>query len=159
MRPARRARRCDELAQLTDARVAGEGQSAALDELHARVVRWIVGGRAHQAAVELARADGPVEHLRSDHPDVEYVGALVRQAADVLPGHRGGGQAHVASHTDPQIRHTDVLQVAQHTREGAPDAVRERLVHLVGVYAPHVVRLEDRLVHHGSGRVAHGRLG
>ena len=62
----------------------GQRERAALDELRARVGLRVVRGGAHQPAVELARADRPVEHLGADHPDVEHVGALVGDAARVL---------------------------------------------------------------------------
>ena len=46
---------------------------AAADQLGAGVGLGVVGGRAHQAAVEAARADGEVEHLGAHHPDVHDV--------------------------------------------------------------------------------------
>ena len=62
-----------DLAQLADARVAGERERAALHELRARVGRRVVRGGAHEPAVELARADRPVQLLGPDHPDVDHV--------------------------------------------------------------------------------------
>ena len=41
------------------------------------------GGGAHQAAVEVARADEPIEHLGADHPGVDDVGALGDQPVAV----------------------------------------------------------------------------
>jgi len=61
--------------------LAGEGQGSLADELHAVVLRRIVRGRDHRAAVEPALGDPEVEHLGRDQPDVE----------DRRPGGRGTG--------------------------------------------------------------------
>ena len=97
-RPVRgrtRLARGHDVAQLADARVARERQRAALHELRARVGRRVVGGGAHQPAVELARPDRPVELLGSDHPHVDHVApssAMPRRTARPCRGR----QPHVA---------------------------------------------------------------
>src|SRR5918999_3610249 len=110
--------------------------------------------RAHQAAVEAPRPDGPVEHLGPDHPDVDHVRALVADAARVGVGHGRRGEAHVAAQAHPQSGHRNVLEVRQHAGEAPADAVREPLVHLVRVEAANVVCLEDGLVDHAPRSIS-----
>ena len=141
----------DDVAQLADARVARQGEGAALDELGAGVALRVVGGGAHQTAVEAPRADRPVEHLGADHPDVEHVGALVGDTAGVGLGHGRRGQAHVTAEPDAQLGGRRALQIGEHAGKAAPDPVREPLVHLVRIEAADVVGLEDRGVDHGAG--------
>ena len=140
-----------DVAQLADARVAREGERAALHELRARVGRGVVRGGAHQPAVELARPDGPVQLLRPDHPDVDHVRALVGDAARVLGGHARSREPHVAPEPNGELLDGRVLKVGEHAREGAPDPVGELLVHLLGVGAPDVICLEDRRIRHARG--------
>ena len=148
----------DEVAQLADPRVPGERQGTALHELRARIGLRVVRGGAHQPAVELPRADRPVEHLGADHPDVEHVGARVHDPARVLGGHPGSGQAHVAPEGDPLLLGGRALKLREHVRKGPPDAVRERLVHLVRIGAADVVGLEYGGVCHRGGFYRNPRL-
>jgi len=110
-----------------------------------------VRGGAHQPAVQPARADRPVEHLGADHPDVQDARALVGDTARVSLGHRRSGQAHVAADGHALLGGRSALELRQNTWKASPDPVGEPLVHLVGVGAPDVVGLEDRLVDHGAG--------
>ena len=137
-----------EIAELPDARVAGERQGAAAHELGAGVGLGIVRGRAHQAAVQAARSHRPIDHLGARHPHVQHVHALVGQALGVARGHGRGREAHVAPDRHAQIVHGLVLQLAEHPGEGPPHSVGHLLVHLVRVGAADVVRLEDRGVDH-----------
>ena len=92
-----------DLLQLPDPGVARQRDRAAPDELGARVRLRIVRGRAHQAAVEVARADGEIEHLRPHLADVEDVRALVPDAVGVALREGRRGEAHVAPETDAQV--------------------------------------------------------
>ena len=69
----------DRAADVLDAFVARQRDRALAHELRARVGLRVVRGGAHQAAVELARADEVVEHLAADLPGVEHVRALREQ--------------------------------------------------------------------------------
>ena len=69
--------------------VAADRKRAAADDLHARVLLGIVGGGDRRAAVEPELADGEVEHLGADHPDVDDVGAGLAAPRDERLVHRG----------------------------------------------------------------------
>ena len=146
----------DQIADLADAGVARQRQRAAADELRARVGLRVVRRGAHQAAVQVARADEVIEHLGADHPGVDDARALVADARDVALGHLRGGQAHVAPDADPQVADGRRLQLAQHARERAPDHVGDVLVDLIAVQAADVVGLEDSRVDLHAGREASG---
>ncbi len=73
----------DHAADVLDAAVAGQRDRALAHELCAGVGLRVVRGRAHQPAVELARADEVVEHLGADEAGVEHVRALGQQAGTV----------------------------------------------------------------------------
>ena len=92
------------------------------------------------AAVEPELADGEIDHLRSDHPQVEHVRAAVDGAVDQCRGHRRGGEPHVAADGDP-LR-LELLDV------GAADRVRAFLVQLVGIETADVVGLEGLGIEH-----------
>ena len=130
------------VADLEQARLAAHRQRAAADDLHPRVLLRVVRGGDADAAVEPELADGEVDHLGADQPEVEHVGARVGGAVDQRGGHRRRGEAHVAPDGDPP--RLEVLDV------GAADRVRALLVELVGVDAADVVGLEDLRVEHGS---------
>ena len=115
---------------VADAGVAGERQRPLADQLDAGVGLGVVRGGDHGAAVEPARADQVVEHLRRDHAGVEHGGALEDQAVAQLRRHRRRGQPHVAAEPDPQLAGLLAAQPRQHPGEGAADRVRRRLVHL-----------------------------
>ena len=99
------------VADVEEARVAADRQRAAADDLHPRVLLRVVRGGDGDAAVETELADGEVDHLGADHPDVEDVGAAVGRALDERRGHRGRGDAHVAADGDP-LR-LELLRVAR----------------------------------------------
>jgi hypothetical protein len=133
----------DDILQLADPGVARKHDRPALHELRPGVGLRIVRRCALEPAVQPSRPDGPVQHLRPDHPHVEYVSAFVGDASRVLLGHRGRRQAHVAPDCNAHFSHRDVLEIGEDAREAAPDPVRELLVDLIGVDPPNVVRLED----------------
>ena len=147
LRAARRRRVAqpvrEQPADVADAGVARQRHGAALDQLRARVGLRVVRGRAHQPAVEVARADEVIEHLRADHPGVEHVRALGDQALAIACGELGGGEAHVAPEADPQLARRLVRQLRQHARERAADRLRHVAVYLLAVEAADVVGLED----------------
>ena len=128
------------VADVQQARLAADGQRAAADDLHPRVLLRVVrGGDAH-AAFELELADRVVDHLGADQPEVEHVGAAVGRALDQSRRHRRRRHAHVAP--DRDRARLEVLDV------GASDRVRALLVELGGVEAADVVRLEDLGIEH-----------
>ena len=128
---------------VADPGVARERQRPLADQLHPGVGLGVVGGGDHRAAVELARADQVIEHLGGDHAGVEDGGALEDQPVAQLRRHRGRGQPHVAPQPDPQLAGLLAAQPRQHPREGPPDRVRRRLVHLLAVQPADVIGLED----------------
>ncbi len=97
------------------------------------------GGDA-DPAVEPELADGVVDHLRADHPEIADVGAAVGSSLDHRGRHRGRRDAHVAADRD-RLR-LEVLDV------GAADRVRALLVELGAVEAADVVCLEDPGIEH-----------
>jgi hypothetical protein len=111
-----------------------------------------VRGRAHQAAVELARAHEEVEHLGPDHPGVEHARALGDHAVAVAGGQLGRGQPHVAPEPDPQLAHRPAAHRRQHAGEGAPDPLGDVAIDLLAVQAADVVGLEDRVRDGGRHR-------
>ena len=141
----------DEPADVLDARVARQRDRALAHELGARVGLRVVRGGAHEPAVEPARADEEVEHLRADHPGVEHVGALGGHALAVARGELGRGQAHVAAEAEPQVRRALAGQLGEHAHERAADLLGDVPVDLVAVQAADVVGLED------LGGDGHGR--
>ena len=134
------------VAHLREARVAADGERALADDLHPRVLLRVVRGGDGEAAVEPELADGEVEHLRPDHPEVEDVGPGVGGALDRRPGHGRGRHAHVAADGDPA--RPELLDV------GPADRVGALLVELLPVEAADVVRLEHLRVEHGRNRTA-----
>ena len=128
------------VADVEEARVAADGQRAAADDLHPRVLLRVVRGGDGDAAVEPELADREVEHLRADQPEVEDVGARGRGALDHRRRHRRRGER--MSRPTAMRSRLELLDV------GAPDRVRAVLVELVRIDAAHVVRLEDLRVEH-----------
>ncbi len=122
--------------------VAADRKGTAADDLHAGVLLRVVRRGDADAAVEAVRADGVVDHLGADHPDVAHVGAGVRGPLDHGVRHRRRRQPHVAADRDrPRLEMVDV---------GAADRVGALLVELRRVEAAHVVRLEGLGREHGS---------
>ena len=122
------------VADVEQAGVAADGERAAADDLHPRVVLGVVRGRHGHPTVETELADGEVEHLRADHPDIEDLGSSFGGAADDCAGHRRRGHAHVAPHGD-SLR-LELLDVC------TADGVRTVLVQLLGIDPADVVGLE-----------------
>ena len=127
-------------ADVLEAGVAADGQRAAADDLHPRVLLRVVRGGDADAAVEPELADRVVDHLGADHPEVADVGAAVRGPLHHRRRHRRRREAHVAP--DRDRARLEVLDVR------ATDRVRAFLVELGAVEAADVVRLEDSRVEH-----------
>src|SRR5438270_886279 len=72
--------------------------------------------------------------------------ALVAQPGGVALEQAGGAEAHVAPDADAQVADGLALEVRQHAREGAAEAVGDVLVDLLAVEAADVVGLEDSWV-------------
>ncbi len=68
--------------------VAADRERPGADDLHPGVLLRVVRCGDDDAAVEAELADGVVEHLGADHPEVEDVGAAVRGAVDSGCRHR-----------------------------------------------------------------------
>src|ERR671936_311824 len=117
-----------------------EEQRAAADDLHARVLLRVVRGGDLDPAVEAEVADGEVEHLGADEPELEDVYAGLRGAADGRRGHGRRGDAHVPA--DGDLPRLELLRV------GAADRVRALLVELVGIDPADVVGLEHLRIEH-----------
>ena len=124
------------LADLEQARVAAHRAGTATHDLHPRVLLRVVRRGDGDPAVEAKLADGVVEHLGADHPDVDDVGAAVERSAQDGCSHRGSMRAHVASDGD-RLR----LELLD---EPPADAVGALLVKLGRVDPSHVICLEDR---------------
>ena len=112
-----------------------ERDRALLDELRAGVGLRVVRGGAHQAAVELARADEPVEHLGADLPRVDDRRALADHAVAVARRQLGRAEAHVAPKADAAVRGRLALEIADHAREAAADPLGGVAVDLLAVDA------------------------
>ena len=131
------------VADLQEPGVAAHGERPAADDLHPRVLLRVVRRGDRDAAVEPVLADREVDHLGTDHPDVEDVDARVRGAADHRLRHRRRREPHVAPDSDPAR--------LEDSRVRAADPVRAVLVELRRVDPADVVRLEDlRVERHGS---------
>ena len=122
------------------ARVAADGQRAAADDLHARVLLRVVRGGDHDPAVEVEVADGEIEHLRADEPDVDDVGAA-SAAPSITASAIDGEESRMSRPTAIALR-LELLDV------GAADRVGALLVELVRVDAAYVVGLEDLGIEH-----------
>ena len=133
----------DVRADLGQAAVAGQRDRAALDHLRARVGLRVVAGGAHQAAVEVAAADQPIQHLGADHAGVHDVRALGHQTLAVAQGELGSGQAHVAAQAHPELAHRLAGEVREGAGEAAADGLRRVAVDVLPVEAADVVGLED----------------
>jgi hypothetical protein len=102
-----------------------------------------VRGRAHQPAVEVARADQPVEHLRADHPGIQHVGALGHHPLAIARGELTGGQPHVSPKPDTQLTGLLARKRPEHARERPSHVVRHAAADLLAIQPPDVIRLED----------------
>ena len=140
----------DVRADLVQPAVAGQRDAPALDHLRARVRLRVVARGAHQAAVEVARADEPVEHLGADHPGVDDVRALGGQPVAVALGELRRREPHVAPEADAQRVRRLAREVRERAREAAPDRLGGVAVDVAAVDAADVVGLED------PGQVGHG---
>jgi hypothetical protein len=113
-----------------------------------------VRGGDHRAAVQLARADQVVAHLRRDLPGVDHGGALLDQPLADAGGHLRAAEAHVAAQPDSQLGDVLAPESRQHPGEGAADQMGGLGVELLAVDAADVVGLEDP----GRGRAdCHGQ--
>jgi hypothetical protein len=118
-----------------ETRVSSDGKRARAHDLHPRVLLRIVRrGDAH-AAVEAELADGVVDHLGADEPEVEDVGAAVGRPFDQRGRHRRRREPHVAADGDPA--RPEMLDVAP------SDPVGAVLVELRRVDPADVVGLEN----------------
>ena len=112
------------------------------------VLLRVVRGGDHDPALEIEVADGEVDHLGPDHPDVDDVGARLGRAAHGRLGHRRRREPHVAPNCDRLgLELVDV---------GAADRVGAGLVELVGIDPADVVCLENlRVEHRGDATASH----
>ena len=112
------------------------GSAPCADELHAVVLRRVVRGGDHGAAVEAARGDAEVEHLRGHEAEVAPSRRRPPRRRRRTPraGPRDEGRGSMPA---PSARRAELL------RQGAADALGGLLVELLRVQAAHVVRLED----------------
>ena len=149
--PARRELSLDRLADVLDAAVARQRDRPVAHQLCARVGLGVVRRRAHQPAVELARADEEVEHLGPHLAGVDHARALDEQPLAIARRELGRGQAHVAPQPDPQLLHPFPRQARQHARKRAPDQLGDVAVDLLAVQTADVVGLEDL----GRGQTCH----
>ena len=135
----------DHVTDVRDAFLTRQRERLAAHHLHAVVLLRVVRRRHHHAAVMAVLRHGEVEHVSGNHPVVDDVAALRGGTVDEGLGDRGRRQAHVAANRDA-LR----LEVGDERRADGP---RRLLVHLVGVGAANVVRLEDvRVDRDGHGR-------
>ena len=128
------------VAHVQKARLASDRERAPPDDLHPGVLLRVVRGGDGDPAVEAQLADGEVDHLRPDEPEVEDGGAGVGRPVDDSRRHRGRRLAHVAA--DGDLRRLELLHVR------AADRVGAGLVELGAVDPAHVVGLEDLRVEH-----------
>jgi hypothetical protein len=135
--------RLDRAADVVDALVAAERERPRAHELCAGVGLRVVRRGAHQAAIEVARADEEVEHLGAHHPGIEDVRALGDHPGAIATAQLGRGQAHVAAQADAQLAGRFAGQAGEHAHEGAADLLGPLAVELVAVQAADVVGLED----------------
>ncbi len=136
--------RVDPVADVADPGVSRQRESAAADQLGARVGLGVVRRRAHQSAVEPARTDQVVEDLGADLAGVEHGRALAAHPVAVGGGELGRRQTHVVTEAESQLRGLLVLERGDHVRERASDRCGGRGVDLLPVQPADVVRLEDR---------------
>ena len=130
-------------AQLADPGVARQRDRAAPDELGAGVALGVVRGGAHQAAVEVARADEVIQHLGPDLAGVEHGRALGAHALAVSARELRGGQSHVPAEPEAQRRCRLALELADHPRERPADQLGRGSVDVAAVQPADVVGLED----------------
>ena len=100
-------------------------------------------GGAHQPAVEIARADQPIDHLGPDHPGVDDVRALGHQSGAVAQRQLRRGQAHVAPEADLQLVRGLAGEIGERARQAATDRLGGVAVDVVAIEAADVVGLED----------------
>ena len=110
-------------------------------------------GGAHQSAVERARADEVIEHLRANLTGIEHIRSLSEQAGAVSLGELRGRQAHVAAEADAQLGDGLAREIGEHARERTADPLGDRAVDLLAVETANVVGLEDV----GCGGAGHVR--
>src|SRR5665811_2622075 len=110
-------------------------QGPGAHELHAIVLRRVVRGGDHGAAVEASRGDAEIQHLRGHEAEVDRAGAAGGGAGRERLEQTGGRRARVHARAEPSR--------AELLRQGAADALSGLLVDLLRVQPAHVVRLED----------------
>ncbi len=133
------------VANFRESRVASNGQGASAHDLETGVLLGVVRGGAGDAAVELQRIDCEVEHLRTDQPDVDHVGASFGCSLRQRRHHLRARDAHVVPDGDP-LR-AEFLDI------GPPDRVGALLVDLGRVDPANVVGLEDIGLEHGRDAI------
>ena len=138
----------DPVPNVGDPGVARQRERAAPDELRPGVTLGVVRGGAHQAAVEVMRADQEVQHLGRDLAGVEHGR---RPRCRSRPDRPSASSGAVRRMSRPRPSRSSPVglpsSVGDHARERAADRDRRVAVDLVAVDAPDVVRLEDRRVH------------
>src|SRR5918997_4287865 len=147
-----------DVAYLSDAVLAGEGDGILPAQLEAVVVLGVVGGGDHGATWLLEVPDREVQRVGRDEPQVQHVRASLRDAFNEGLHQSLPAQPHVAGDDDSGPRDAEV------GHEGAPDVPGHVLVQAIRVHAPDVVGLEYRLVDHvsllplGTVRLASGTI-
>ena len=123
------------LLELGDPRVAAQRQRPLFHQLHAVVLRRVVRGGHHDAAVQPPGGDAEVEHLGGDETEVHGRGAGRGGAGGERLEKPGGRRTGVHARAEPRC--------AQLLREGAADALGGRLIQLPRIEPADVVGLED----------------
>ena len=127
------------VADLAEAGFAAERERLAAHHLDAVVLAGVVRRGDLRAAFEPLAGHREVQHVGRHHPEVHDVAALRERPLDERGGNRGRREAHVARHADSSG--------AEIGDERAADLAGDLLVDLTGIHAPHVVGLENALVH------------
>ena len=97
-------------------------------------------GGDHDPTIEVQLADGEIDHLRADQPELDDLCASLGRASHDRLRHRGRGEPHIPSYGDDfGLEFVDV---------GAADRVGAGLVQLVGIDPADVVGLEDLGIEH-----------
>ncbi len=139
---------CDRRLYGAEARLLADGGGTGAAELDAVVLGGVVTGGEHRpGSVEPARRE--VDEVGGCQADVDDVGSCQHSTLGERRGEWLRRRAHVAADDDRGC--------TREPGERVPEATRHGLVDLVGVDAPDVVCLEDRVERHCCFLVYRGR--